>query len=720
VSAAAQGSPRAPAGREAPRGPGWAPTAALLLGIALVAGVAAAFNVRVTSFLLDETTIKASAVHYGQGLGYNVLHDAQARSTTRLYSLLISPLFRVLTGDEGVRAARALNGPLFASTAIPAYLLARQALASRWLAVAAGIAAIALPWLALTTAMFTENLAYPVVLWTVLAMAWSFRAPSPRRDLLVVALLGVALVTRTQLIALAGGYAALVVARAWLDRRRGVALGRVARGFPFALAGAAVVVLAALALLAAGRLGADLRSALGLYAQTTTDRSTLPVDAGTGVLVEVLGLALGVGVVPAILAMAWYPRALAGRAGDGGRAVAVAGVCAVVALFAFTMLAQGGFAGAATEERYYFYAAPLLWIGALAALESGLPRPRDLLEAGMALALLALVLAIPVALLRESSFFAPALSTTSYLLAQLSQGLGDLGLSGLSQRDALGLVVALVAVAVAVAWRRGPRRGGAIALAGAGVFQVALTVIAFTAIGGGIPGVPGRTDPPSARALGFIDRATGSAPVTWIDDQPHGADDIAFDNVQRLAMLYNDAIRQRIRVPALGTAADDFPLNRQPMGFGQVGADGTLAIAPPIPVATPFAVETAGSPFLQLEGSTLAASPPQLGLVVKRTAQPLRAAWYATGLGPSAALAPGASARLTAWGDRTATLTLSAASGGAQAAIRLAGSDRTIALGPGRAQKVRLTFCGGATAVMSASGAKVAVTRVDLGPGRCG
>jgi hypothetical protein len=715
VSAAAQRSARAPAEREAPRGPSWAPTAALVVGMVVVGAVVAAFNVRVTSFLLDETTIKASAVHYGQGLGYNVLHDAQARSTTRLYSLLISPLFRLLTGDEGVRAARALNGPLFASAAVPAYLLARQALDSRRLAVVAGLASIALPWLALTTAMFTENLAYPVVLWTVLAMAWSFRAPSPRRDLLVVALLGVALVTRTQLVALAGGYAALVVVRVWLDRRGGTDVARSLRRFPFAAAGAALVVLAALALLVTGKLGADLRSALGLYAETTTDRSTLPVDAGTGILVEVLALALGVGVVPAILAMAWYPRALAGRLGDGGRAVAVAVVCAMGALFAFTMLAQGGFAGAATEERYYFYAAPLLWIGALAALQSGVPRRRDLLEGGLALALLALVLAIPVGLLRETSFFAPALSTTGYLLGQLSHGLGDLGLSGLSQRDALGLLVAVVAVAVAMTWRR----RGAVALAGAGAFQVALTVVAFTAIGGGIPGVPGRTDPPSARALGFIDRATANAPATWIDDRPHGSDDVAFDDVQRQAMLYNDGIRQRIRVPALGTFADDFPLNKQPMGLGQVGADGTMTIAPPIPVATPFVVETAGSPFLQLEGRTLAASPPQLGLVVKRAAQPLRAAWYATGLDASAGLAPGATARLTAWGDRTATLTLAAPTGGARAAVRLAGHDRTVSLSGGRPATVRLTFCGGTTARLSATGAPIAVTRVDLGPARC-
>jgi hypothetical protein len=32
---------------------------------------------------------------------------------------------------------------------------------------------------------------------------------------------------------------------------------------------------------------------------------------------------------------------------------------------------------------------------------------------------------------------------------------------------------------------------------------------------------------------------------------------------------------------------------------------------------------------------------------------------------------------------------------------------------------VHLTFCGGATARLSATGAPIAVTRVDLGPARC-
>lgn len=692
-------------------------------GAVLVGLFALLFNVHVNGFILDEAVIKQSAVHYTQGLPHNLIHDINARATSRLYSLVISPFFALFHGDVAVRTARGLNGPLFASAAIPAYLLARQVIASRLLAALPALAAITLPWLTLTTAMFTENLAYPLVLWTVCAMAWSFRAPSLWRDLLTVALLAATSATRTQLFAIAIGYLAMVVWRLALDRRRdGGSWGdwarRSVRVFPITAALTALGVLVVLVLLVRGRLNERLDSILGGYAQTTSDRKTVPADAGTGVIVEIFALALGVGIVPAILALAWWPRAVAGALDERARGVAAAMGCAMVALFAFTMYSQGGFQGPITEERYYFYAAPLLWIAAVAALDARCVQRRDLLEVGIGLAVVAAVLPLPRTFDIESSYFAPAMTSTNYLLDKVRVAVIDVtGRTGLSRGDLLAAFLLVCTFALWYLWRRTPR-AAFIGLGAALVMQLALLVTAFLAIDGRIPGVPGRMTGPTFAQIGFIDRSTGDGQVTWIDNQPR-SDEFAASRLQRMALVYNDGIRQRLAVPDLRITLDDFPLNGQPLALAQVAPDGRVRITqgvPPVPVRD--VVETTASPFLQLDGRTLSRTPPELGLEVKRLAEPMRAAWYMTGLDTAGTLAPKARGRLHVWGDRSARLTLQAPEAGARVTVKLGGRAQKADLGPDATGTLALSACGAGPGAMETS-APVRVVRVDLGPARC-
>ena len=702
---------RAPAGRiRRLRARVARPPIAVAGAVLFVGLVTLAFNVRLKGFLLDETIIKQSAVHYTRGLPHNLLHDVTARATSRLYSLLISPLFAWFDGDVAVRATRGLNGTLFASAAIPAYLLARQAVVSRWLAAAAAIASIAFPWLTLTTAIFTENLAYPLVLWTVLAISWSFRSPGLWCDLLAVALVAASTCTRTQLIALGGAYVIVVAWRLWLDRpRRGEPRGRWARDavrrFPVTFAAVAVVVLVALYLLAKGTLSERVRSFLGGYAQTTSDRTTLPSDVGSGLAVEVLALSLGVGLVPAILAVAWWPRALARRT-LREYPLAVAAVVSMVVLWAATMWSQGGFIGFLTEERYYFYAAPFLWIGALAALESRSVSPRAVLEVGLALALIALLLPIPRGLDVESSFFLPAMATTSYLLGKVISGFDDVvGQAGLSNRDALALMFAALTVATWALWRWSPRRGGAIALGIAAFVQLALTLTAFYAIDGKVHGVPGRVSGSAFDQVGFIDRNAGGRPVTWIDNQIRTNEDSA-NTIERVFGLYNDQVEQRLDMPQLGITPDNFPLNSLPLGSMRAApAGGRVSVAPPVPVKPDLAVESVDSPFLQLDETVIARSPETFRLQLVRLAKPLQARWRATGLKPDGTLPPGTTARLRSWGARRIVLQLVAPQRAVDARLRLAGTTRHVHLTKGSGRAVQVTVCGGRTAgSLSATG----------------
>ncbi|MDP9345673.1 MAG: hypothetical protein M3P44_08105 [Actinomycetota bacterium] len=699
----------------------WAPPLALVVGLLIVAGVAASFGVRIGGLILDETLLKQSAVHYTHGLPHNLFHDLTARATSRLYSLVIAPLFAIAHGDVAVRAARGLNGLMFATAAVPAYLLARQVLTSRWLAVAAALLCVAFPWLTLTTAMFSENLAYPLFMWSVVAMAWVFERPTAWRDLLVVALVGAAACTRTQLVSLFGAYAVVITWRLWLDRpslgagAAGPWARRVARQFPLTLALTGLGVAGVVWELHSGALQSHLRGLLGGYAVTTSDRGTLPSDLGISMLVEVLALAIGTGVVPALLAAGWYPRALLRAPTPRAHAFAVSSAAAVVVLYAGTLYSQGVYLATATEERYYFYAAPFLWLAALAALESRSVRTRSLLEAGGVLAVVAALVPLPRTLDVESSYFAPAIVSTRYLLDRAVTALSDvLGQSGISERDVLAAVILGVAMATAAAWRGAPRRGPGAALACAVIAQLGLTAVAFAAIDGRIAGVPGRTGGAFAD-LGFIDRAARDVPVLWIDNQPR-SDEGQATAVQRTALLYNDTIERRMIFAPLRITDDNFPLNALPPEFVQVApATGRMLPTAPAPEAR-YAVETTDSPFLQLDGRRVAASA-GYRLALTRLALPLSARWLAVGLGPDGSLAPGKVASLRAWGRRRLTLWLSSPAA-VRASVFLGGTRRTVRLVPGVDRAVTLTSCGTSRGRLAAPG-PVLVRAVEVQPGNC-
>ena len=62
---------------------------------------------------------------------------------------------------------------------------------------------VTVPWMALTGFLMSEVVAYPAFLWACLASYRAVVEPRARRDLLAVAALGFAVLTRTQFLALA-------------------------------------------------------------------------------------------------------------------------------------------------------------------------------------------------------------------------------------------------------------------------------------------------------------------------------------------------------------------------------------------------------------------------------------------------------------------------------------------------------------------------------------
>lgn len=654
-----------------------APLGALALGAFVVAALAASVGVDVRTVTLDEHLHKLQAVRYTDGLPGTFLHDPFARSTARLYSLVIMPAFALFDGDVAVRVAKAINALLFASAALPAYLVAREARLPRRLAVLAGVLSVAVPWLTITTVLYTENLAYPLFVWAVWAIVRAVRAPAPGRDALALALIALCTLTRTQLAALFVGYALLAAVAVLRARAPSVATTarRALRAFPFTAALAAVSVFG-LALVAAGALGPQVDRALGPY-RGIPERDGAPADVSLALVVEMGALALGVGVVPAVLAALWFAHVLR-RPLSPAWWPALAATVLLAVLWATTLVAQGGYLGPATEERYFFYAAPLLWIGALGALHEHAVARRPVVLGLGGLAALFAALPLVVGINAETEFLSPVLAAVGNVTARLS------GPAGLSQHDVLVALALLLTAVAALAWRSTAGRW-AIAVAVPVILQLALTAYVFGAMRGGVPGVPPRTGDDFA-ALGWVDRAVDDGTeVSYVRS--------AADPGRELALpFWNDGVISVVDAPELQLPLPPYPISLLPAGAPSVAPDATVS-------GTRLAdavVQEPGSPFLQLAGQRLATEPSGALELVALAPQP-RARWSAQGLdGDGVVSRPVRFVATPPVAQRPFAVTLELAplpGAPTSVIVRFGGRSRTVALS-GAPRRVRFVGCG--------------------------
>jgi hypothetical protein len=561
----------------------------LLGGMALVALLVAAVGAHLRVVVLDEMVYKYAAAQYVERFPHELVDDRVSRGLARLYALVLALPVALLDGDVAVRAGRALNGLLWAATAIPTFCLARRVVSSQGWAAAAAVLAIAVPWLTVATILFSEALAYLLFACTVLAIVRALERPTPGRDLAVAALLAAAILARVQFVALVPAWLALVAWAEWPDRRRPRAI---VRRRPVVAAGLVCCALAALLALAAGRFDDALRRAAGPY-YGLRDRDALSGDFGLAALFEVEMLAIGVGVVPLVLACAFAWRAAAGRLGDAARRLAIVVAVLLGALFATTLFAQGGWLAERSEERYYIYAVPLVWVLAAAAVAHRTAGPRLLAAGGAALAAAATLVPVVAEPRGELVFLGPV----SRVVEHLAPRLGDLaatvtGIDGiLSARDATALAVLVPALVAAGLWRRG--RPG-LALVPAVAVQLGVAGMALAILAGVPRNTPDLLEGPSFAHLGWVDRAAGGASATLVED-PVGAG----DGVQRDLVFWNDAVVDRVHPAGEARADALYPLS-QVRAFGvTVGDDLAVAGLPP----RPLAVQRATGPQLQLAGA---------------------------------------------------------------------------------------------------------------------
>ena len=380
---------------------GYAATA-VLLAVLLVVQVG-----RADRFYLDEWMYTHAAEYMWDRFPQGVFEQIPnwLRGPQRLYSLLLAPLWGGLATPAAYAWSHLLNVALLVSTVVPAALFARRIIENAWLRVLAVALAVGVPWLVIGVNLLTENLAFPLFMWTVLAITAAADDHGWRVQLLAPAAVVALALTRLNLGVMAA-VLVLAVIVAELVRVRsqrgepGRARAFVRRRTPLLLV-ASALVLVAVAALATGR------AALGSYDFTSEGFLQGKWEQRELILSTAYfytrGLIVGGFVFPFAIGVAAALAALRGALGPRAR---IPALVALTSWLAVVLVVSVWTAGAALEERYAFYVyAPL----AIFAVAGAAQIRRIVPELAVASALTAWILA------RGAS--APALDSGNFFAA---------------------------------------------------------------------------------------------------------------------------------------------------------------------------------------------------------------------------------------------------------------------------------------------------------------
>jgi Dolichyl-phosphate-mannose-protein mannosyltransferase len=330
------------------------PLAALWLalggGLAVLTTQVADWYVMTDELLYERLALSVTQLH--SPLPH--VHGELIGNINQLYPLLLAPLLAGRLVPHGLHDAHVLNALVMSSACIPAALLARRVTGSTRLAYVVAVLTVCMPWIALSSFLMTESVAYPAFAWALLALHNTAVSPRPRNDLLLLVAIGVAILARTQFAVLL----AIVPLALLLDRFRPrvlVAQHRVLGGAYVAL------FLAAIGLAAAG----ELSHALGTYSVTAEGNLT-PSGMPRSLLEHLTPLGLGLGIAPFILAVAWPLTALVRELPRDQHAYASIAVVTVVALLFEVTSYDLRFGANRLHDRYLFYLVPLLLISCTA------------------------------------------------------------------------------------------------------------------------------------------------------------------------------------------------------------------------------------------------------------------------------------------------------------------------------------------------------------------
>ena len=352
--------------------------------------------------VVDEIIYAELAKSFAAGDGFAIRGEDVGAALGVVYPILISPAYLFDSLVDAYAAAKVINAVAISLVAVPAYFLARRVV-SPAASVVAALMSVAVPALLYSGMIMTENAFYPLFVAAALALVLVLERPSPLRVAALVAVGGVAYLTRVQAVVLVPALLTAPLLLALLARR-----GRRREALrPFRTLYAAVVgAVAAVVVLELVR-GGSPRDLLGAYAGVV-DLGYEPAEAARWIAYHVAELDLMLGIAPFAALLLLFA---------GGRALdrnAQALLAATASLAGWLVIQVGTFASLPSvqrvEERNMFYVAPLFFVALLAWIERGAPRPRS------APVLAAVAAALPAVLPFDRLIGTAAVSDTFALL----------------------------------------------------------------------------------------------------------------------------------------------------------------------------------------------------------------------------------------------------------------------------------------------------------------
>lgn len=343
--------------------------------VAAVAYLSAHYGTRIGNFQNDEDQYLELARYIGHHFpGALWQSGIYPRGTQRLDPLLLAAPFTLLRGASAFFVAHIVQSILFASSAIPVFVLARRASLGRIGALFAATLAVVVPWSVVSTSLLSESAAYPAYAWTLLAIWSAARHPRPRNDALLLAALAIAALSRTAMLALAPVAALAVVWHEWGWEMRGRPWARRIRELPGRMWSRHPLLSTAVATAAVALLANELGLLPGRGLGTFTGFYGLPSVPPLSALYAddryyLSRMVVGTGFLAAAVGLPWTLSALARP--SNGKLHALASVCLFGVGATLLSLLEGG-----SDERYVLYGAAPIALSAAAALVAWARAPR--------------------------------------------------------------------------------------------------------------------------------------------------------------------------------------------------------------------------------------------------------------------------------------------------------------------------------------------------------
>src|SRR5215212_2437747 len=269
--------------------------------------------------------------HFARGVSRDFglifhLDPSYGRGIQRLHLLVFAIPMALFANPAAFVLAHLLFVAIYASAAIPAWLIARGCGLGPYEALVPALLAVLTPWSVVTTSFLAEPVGYGVFGWTLWAIWRSAARPSLPADALAVVLLALAVVARTGFLLLLPILPAVALVQAWrygtgdgpaggrLRRLPLAALRRQPLTIGLGMAGVAIVALAWAGILpgGAGRFTGTYSTALPPVSLILNKWRTFMsrIDAGMGFLMLAVALPWVVARVvrprePALHALAW-------------------------------------------------------------------------------------------------------------------------------------------------------------------------------------------------------------------------------------------------------------------------------------------------------------------------------------------------------------------------------------------------------------------------------